>query len=90
MKIKEIKYLKTFVPNSSCGTGYSEPNKFHVVGDDGIEKDIWIDIWYLPEDLIYNRVVETLKQEFDNIENIDEVFKMLKTKSCPYFWMNNE
>ena len=93
MKITKIEYIKTLKPNMSCGTGYSEPDKFHIICDTGYETDIWIDIWYLTEDSAEKEFVNSLKRKFGNIENIPEAFEMykntLKTSlSCPYYWAN--
>ena len=91
MKITKIEYIKTLVPNMSCGTGYSEPDKFHITASTGYETDIWIDIWYLTEDSAERKFVESLNRYFDNVENIPEAFEMYKdalrgTGSCPYYW----
>ena len=91
MKITKIEYIKTLIPNMSCGTGYSEPDKFHITCNTGYETDIWIDIWYLTEDSAERKFVESLNRYFDKVENIPEAFEMYKealrkTKSCPYYW----
>jgi hypothetical protein len=91
MKITKFEYIKTLRPNMSCGTGYSEPDKFHITCNTGYETDIWIDIWYLTEDSAEKEFVETLKREFDNVENIPEAFELYKnalrtSSSCPYYW----
>ena len=78
MKITSIKFIEHFRPNCSCGTGYSEPDKFHVICDTGFETDIWVDIWY--------RTTDKWKQEFYNglfnvfpegsIKNLQAAFDM--------------
>lgn len=104
MNILKFEYIKTPAPQGSCGTGYSEPDKFHIVCDknlyendiwhsDSNETDIWIDIWYLPEDLVKERFVKTIIKKLGYIENIDEAFELYKqalipTTKCPYFWKN--
>ena len=93
MKITEIKYIKSLVPNMSCGTGYSEPDKFHIICDNGFETDVCIDIYYRTEDDIPECFKEGLGKYFKNIENFNEAFEMYKseikkTKSCPWFWMD--
>lgn len=102
MKILKIEYIKSFIPSGSCGTGYSEPDKFHIVCDknlyendiwheDSNETDIWIDIWYLPENLVKGRFIKDIKKVLGDIENIDEAFELYKqalipTTKCPYYW----
>ena len=39
MKITSIAFIKHLMPNCGSGTGYSEPDKFHVVCDTGYETD---------------------------------------------------
>ena len=78
MKIRSIKFIEHFIPNCSCGTGYSEPDKFHVICDTGFETDIWVDILY--------RTPEKWKEEFydgiyrvfpnDSVSNFKEAFEM--------------
>ena len=91
MKVVSLKHLEHFTPSGSCGTGYSEPDKFHITCNTGYETDIWIDIWYLTEDSAEKKFTETLKREFDNVENIPEAFELYKdalrtSSSCPYYW----
>jgi len=78
MKIIKITYIKTLVPNMSCGTGYSEPDKFHVICDTGFETDIWIDIWYRSTDdwkkEFYNRIYRIFSD--DSVSNFEEAFIM--------------
>ena len=54
MKITLIKFIEHFRPNCSCGTGYSEPDKFHVICDTGFETDVWIDI-YCYSNLVHHK-----------------------------------
>ena len=102
MKITKIEYIKTLRPNMSCGTGYSEPDKFKITCDDNLykndiwhedsfEKEIWIDIWYLTEDSAEKEFVKSIKRNFGNIENFPEAFEMYKealrsSSTCPYYW----
>ena len=76
MKITSIKFIEHFIPNCSCGTGYSEPDKFHVICDTGFETDVWIDIWYRND--IHKAFNEDIYRVFpeNSIDNIDEVFNM--------------
>jgi len=89
MKILSIKYLKTLIPNGSSGTGYSEPDKFHIVCDENLykndiwhsdsnEKDIWIDTWYLSGSSVKRKFIETIKEKIGDIDNIEEAFEMYK------------
>ncbi|MBP5722380.1 MAG: hypothetical protein J6X18_02190 [Bacteroidales bacterium] len=77
----------------SCGTGYSEPDMFQVICDDGTAKVVDIDIWYRGEDSSIAEFYRTMRTEFPNCENLEEAFDMWKTtlqstNRCPYFWMN--
>jgi hypothetical protein len=58
MLIKSIRYIGFLRPDVSCGTGYSEPDKFHVVYDTGLETDVWVDIWNLPEECVRSAFLE--------------------------------
>lgn len=91
MKITKIELLEHLVPNGSCGTGYSEPDKFHITISTGYETNIWIDIWYLTEDSAEKEFINSLKRKLGKVENIPEAFEMYKealrkTKYCPYYW----
>ena len=85
MKILSLKKVEHFRPCASSGTGYSEPDKFHVVYDTGRESDIWIDIWYEP--------LNNIRKEFNKhmprgLENKEEAWEMYVSEiaetSCPY------
>lgn len=87
MKIVKIEFLEHLVPNCSCGTGYSEPDKFKITCDqnlyendiwhkDSNEKEIWIDIWYRTQDMIKPIFIKEIKEHIGDIENIDEAFEM--------------
>ena len=85
-KIISFKKLEHVVPSGSCGTGYSEPDKFEVTLDNGKKYTVWIDVWY--------RTFDRFKEEFlygmDHVEeddgyhiikvfddyNVDEAFEM--------------
>ena len=91
MKITKIEFIEHLMPNSTCSTGYSEPDKFRIIASTGYETDIWIDIWYLTEDSAEKKFIESLNRYFDKVENIPEAFEMYKealrkTKHCPYYW----
>ena len=93
MKITKISYLERYRPNMSCGTGYSEPDIFQVICDNGTAKNVWIDIWYCSEEGSISEFYETMKEEFPDCKNLDEAFEMWRTAlkgagACPYFWMN--
>lgn len=92
MLIKSVKYVDSLQPNGCSSTGYSEPDRFHVTCDNGVEKDVWIDIWYLPEESVKDAFIKGINVIFQDVTNIDEAFEMYKsalipTKSCPHFWM---
>ena len=64
MKIAKIEFIKHIVPKGSCCTGYSEPDKFHIYGDNGLETNIlvenmlklfWMPILVMNADLSYKR-----------------------------------
>ena len=96
MKITKIEFIKHIVPMGSCGTGYSEPDKFHIYGDNGLETDILVDIWYKQEKYVKREFIKGLRLAgWDNCENIDEAFEMyvhaLKpTNHCPYYWLKKK
>ena len=76
MKITSIKFIEHIRPNCSCGTGYSEPDKFHVICDTGYETDVFIDIWYRSDiNKAFNEGIYRVFPEY-SIDNIDEVFNM--------------
>ena len=78
MKITSITFIKHLIPNCSCGTGYSEPDKFFVTCDTGFETIIFVDIWY--------RTMTDWKEQFydgiyrvfpnDSVSNFNEAFVM--------------
>jgi len=78
MKITSITFIKHLMPNCSCGTGYSEPDKFHVICDTGFETDVWVDIWYRPMTAwrkeFYNGIYRTFPDGC--VENFKEAFEM--------------
>ena len=89
MKIIKIEFIEHLIPNCSCGTGYSEPDKFRITCDknlysndiwhkDSNEKEIWIDIWYRTKDRIKSIFIEAINNNIGYIENIDEAFEMYK------------
>ena len=95
MKIIKIEFIEHIVPNGSCGTGYSEPDKFHIYGDNGLETNILVDIWYKQEKYVKREFINGLRWAgWDNCENIDEAFEMyinalLPTNSYPY-WLKKK
>ncbi len=46
MKITSIKLDKHIIPEGSCGTGYSCPDKFTITTSNGNNIILYIDIWY--------------------------------------------
>lgn len=78
MKITSIKFIKHLRPNCSCGTGYSEPDKFHVTCDTGFETDIWVDIWYRSITSWGKEFYDGIYEVFPNgsISNFKEAFEM--------------
>ena len=88
MKIVSIKLLEHIVPNCGSGTGFSEPDKFHITCDDGTERDVWIDIWCWPKNGIKKMFLEGIGEHFNGIKNIDEAWEMyvseIANKSCPW------
>lgn len=49
IKIEHIEYI---CPNGSCGTGYSQPDKFKFYLDNGKTFTKLIDTWYCPKSVI--------------------------------------
>lgn len=78
MKITEFKFVEHIVPKGSCGTGYSEPDKFHVITDTGFETDIYVDIWYRPKESIYEEFLRAINRKFEKVDNLYEVWEMYK------------
>lgn len=76
MKITSIKFIEHIMPNCGSGTGYSEPDKFHIICDTGYERDIFIDIWYRSDiRKAFNECIYRVFPE-NSINNINEVFDM--------------
>lgn len=92
MKVTNIKLIEHVVPNCSCGTGYSEPDKFIVEFDDNSKGELWVDIWYRSANQIRGLFEKSFKETFATklpyIENLYEAFNMyvdeIVPKSCPY------
>lgn len=78
MKITSITFIKHLRPNCSCGTGYSEPDKFHVTCDTGFETDVWVDIWYRPMTAWREEFYDGIYRVFpnDSVSNFKEAFEM--------------
>jgi len=78
MKITSITFIKHLMPNCGSGTGYSEPDKFHVTCDTGFETDVWVDIWYRPmtswRQEFYNGIYRTFPD--NSVSNFKEAFGM--------------
>ena len=87
MKIKSIKKIGRLIPRCSCGTGYSEPDKFIVTTNYNATIYVLIDIWYVPLKDIRKRFEEDL---FKLIvpSNLEEAYKMyvkeIAKTSCPW------
>lgn len=90
IEIKSIEKIEHFVPKSSCGTGYSEPDLFNIILTDGTNAKIYIDIWYRSVSSIRNEFLSALKRNFANytIKNIAKAYEMyvnqIARTSCPY------
>lgn len=84
MKITSIKYIRTIIPNCSCGTGYSEPDVFEVTFDNGFKTKCLIDCWYRPDDRqVFAEAISSLAM--DNIlfiDNIEEGYQMYKDEKA--------
>lgn len=87
MKITDIKYIRTIVPNCSCGTGYSEPDVFEVTFDNGHKTECLIDCWYRPDDKqeFFESVERLSNRLMICIDNIEEAYQMYKDEK-----INNE
>lgn len=104
MKITDIKFIEHLVPKGSCGTGYSEPDKFKITCNknlyendiwhkDSNEKEVWIDIWYRTNDVIKSIFIKEIQEHIGYVKNIDEAFEMYKkalqiSTACPYCLKN--
>lgn len=92
MKIASIDFDSHFCPNMSCGTGYSEPDKFVVTLENGNKYELWVDIWYLPNmNSVKKSFISSIEDKFGSTcANVDEAFEMY-TKALPWehrpqFW----
>ena len=79
MKIVDIYHIDHIKPNMTCGTGYSEPDIFRVICDNGEEDDVVIDTWYVPFENVKNIFERAILGAFgETCENIDDAFEMYK------------
>ena len=78
MEITSFKFVEYLTPKGSCGTDYSESEKFSVTLDNGETRDLWVDIWYLPNmESVKKSFMYSIKEEFGNTcTNVDEAFEM--------------
>ena len=96
MKITKIEFIEHIVPKGTCSTGYSEPDKFHIYGNNGLETDIYVDIWFRQEKYVKREFINGLKEAgWYNCENIDEAFEMYinalkSTSTCPCWLKKKE
>ena len=97
MKITAFKYLKTFKPHMSCGTGYSEPDIFEVTLDNGSTINMTVDTWYRPANMIYGEFKSAIDWANGHahalignpVENLQEAYEMyvdeaIAHKCLPY------
>ena len=76
-KITSFELVEHIVPKGSCGTGYSEPDRWLVRTDDGGAKLVIIDVWYQSEDGIRKEFEMAIKKAFGNsISNMWEAYNM--------------
>ena len=47
--VEEIEFVEKIIPQSSCGTGYSEPTTYRIFYDDGTFDKVIIDSWCVPK-----------------------------------------
>jgi hypothetical protein len=79
MKVTVLKYLKTFKPHGSCGTGYSEPDIFEVTFDNGETVHMAVDTWYRPASMIHEEFLSAIDwQQFKGVlvDNVEEAYRM--------------
>ena len=91
MKATSIKYFETLIPGGSCGTGYSQPDRFIITFENGSSIKVLIDIWYRTPDGIKEEFLRGINRVLDiiHIDNLDELFSMyvdeiVKNRCCPY------
>ena len=92
MKAISIKYFETLIPSScSCGTGYSQPDRFIITFENGHQSKVLIDIWYRTPDGIKEEFLRGIDRVVDTIyiDNLDELFSMyvdelIENRCCPY------
>ena len=77
LNITNIEFIEHIVPKGSCGTGYSEPDKFNITFENGQTKKVLIDIWYLPEKYIRGRFEKDLTNALEwDILSTDQIIKV--------------
>ena len=100
MKITNIEFIDHIKPEGcSCGTGYSEPDKFKITFDDGDTDTLFVDIWYVSSSNLirrnFNDAIKNRYKEFPT--NMDEAFLIYKESLRSYYsendinkWFRNE
>ncbi len=87
-KIKSITFIKHIVPNSSCGTGYSEPDMLGIELEDGTKTTIFVDTWYRPKNDTKQIFIKSLTDKVGECENCEDAYNMylnsLKDGEKPY------
>lgn len=88
-KIVKFEHFKRIEANTSCGTGYSEPDIWLVTLEDGTQRKVTIDIWYCPADFLKKQFKEGMSWAGFSDYNVDEAFELYINeicdgKCCPY------
>ena len=78
--VEEIEFVEKIIPQSSCGTGYSEPTTYRIFYDDGTFDKVIIDSWCVPKKKLRTTFLETIISNNLKIKNLDEAFEMFKTE----------
>lgn len=81
-KIIKFEYIESVSSNSSCGTGYGQPDAFMVYCAEGLPAKVYIDTWYTPDESIKDSVANGLREFFGEPDNynFDEAVELYKVE----------
>ena len=80
--VESVSYSHHYVPNTSCGTGYDEPDYYNLHAKDGETYQVSISMWYRQYDAFDQeaKLGFQLMRECQGIivDNLDETIKMCR------------
>lgn len=95
VNITNIEFIEHIVPKGSCGTGYSEPDKFLIYFDNGQKKKLLVDIWYRDRKQLRGIFEKALIDQFQwhismpgdelYVENMYDAYKMYLNACKDYY-----